>query len=139
MINGINSSVVNFNNLIIFSFSLVILQALVDITQYYEMNEHANRKILAHTQKKHQSAMREAAIQHDRDISVLDDNNIQLLESLSNQSSLVALLKSQNMDSAQVLTSLTQLVDEKDKVSPKIQSFWGNLPLATSLTNSCNN
>ena len=67
--------------------------------------------------------MREAAIQHDRDISVLDDNNIQLLESLSNQSSLVALLKSQNMDSAQVVTSLMQLVDEKDTVSPKIQSF----------------
>ena len=98
-------------------FCSLILQALADITQYYEMNEHANRKILAHTHEKHQSAMKEAAIKHSRELEILEEKNIQLLESLSNQSSLVAMLGGQNTESAQVICSLMELIGEKDKVS----------------------
>ena len=73
------------------------------------MNECANKKILAHTHARHQETIREARTERKRETT-------QLLDSLTGQAGLVDSLERLGVDSAQTVSSLTQLVGEKDRV-----------------------
>lgn len=80
------------------------------------MNDCANRKLLAHAHEKHQETLRDARMKHDKEISNLEDINTQLLTSLAGQDGMIHSLKNLSMDSAQTISSLTLLIEEKDRV-----------------------
>ena len=92
------------------------MKALADILQFNEMNDCANRALLAHAHKNQQDAMREVRTKHEKDMTSLKDENTQLLESMASQASLIHSLKSLSIDSEQTMSSLMQLIDEKDMV-----------------------
>ena len=86
------------------------------MSQFNDMNDNANNKLLSHAHEKHEDAMKKAQMQYEQEVESLEETNRQLMKSLTSQDNLIDWLKSVNMDSAQAVSSLMQLVDEKDKV-----------------------
>ena len=81
------------------------------MTNFYEMNDTSNKKLLDHVHRKHMHAM--------IDVVSLENKNVQLVKSLGSQARMIDLLKSLNMGTAYTITSLMELIDEKDKVRAK--------------------
>ena len=92
------------------------MQAITDIVQFNEMNDCANKSLLEYAHEKHKEEMSKAGMKHEQEITSLEDKNVELLESVANQAALIGSLNSLNMDSAQTISSLTQLLHEKDMV-----------------------
>ena len=79
------------------------LQALTEMSNFIEMNDTANKKLLDHVRRKHSKGS----------VSL---KKLQLVKSLGSQERMIDSLTSLNVGTAYTISSLTELIDEKDKV-----------------------
>ena len=86
------------------------------MSDFNNMNDCANRKLLTHATEKHQKALGETRMKHKNEMNNLQKKNIHLLQDLSNQSRFIASLKSLNSDFGQTIASMVNLISEKDQV-----------------------
>jgi hypothetical protein len=78
------------------------------MSHFNEMNDTANKKLLDHVHRKHMRLM--------IDVASLEYKNLQLVKSLGSQERMIDSLTSLNVGTAYTVSSLMELIDEKDKV-----------------------
>lgn len=81
------------------------IKALADISNFNTMNNCANEKLLA-----------QANEQLEEEVA----KNVRLLEAIVSQTSFIDSLKSLNMESVENMSSMKELIGEKDKVRHKL-------------------
>lgn len=93
------------------------MQALAEMAYFNDMNDHANQKLLAYTSKKHREEIDTLIEEHKMEVASLGDEKARLVKSFASS------LNRTHQDSSQTISSLMQLIHEKDEVRrPKLSN-----------------